>query len=454
MNNESAVKVIPSRQLKQWGLVSASTILLISGFAIGTVYLPSKNADAESSSALKILPVKTTRLKAVKSYQVLQTYTGEVVAFRASELGFENSGKLVWLNVDRGSRVTAGTPIAKLDTSNLETQRLELLARKTQASAVLDELKAGPRTEKIAAAHAQVRDLEEQLKLEEIKRSRRKDLYTQGAISREQFDEFAFNTNALSQRLAAAKSNLDELEAGTRREQIAAQQAVIKQLEARISDVEITIAKSTIKAPFSGTIAARRLDEGTVVNAGQPVVRLVENTKPEVEIGVPVRLTSQIELGSRQRVQIGQRTYGANISSILPEVNPATRTRTVVLTLEPSASQSVAPGQITRLEITQTVPTAGYWLPTAALARGERGLWSCYALVEVENQQKNLESTSSSGTQSYRLEQRDVEVLHTEGDRVLVRGTIQPGDTVVVEGTQRIVPGQLVRSSDSKRQVH
>ncbi|MUH01243.1 efflux RND transporter periplasmic adaptor subunit [Scytonema sp. UIC 10036] len=382
-----------------------------------------------------IVPVKTQQVEAATSYQLLQAYTGEVAAMRVSELGFELSGKVVKLKVDRGDRVTTGTPLAQLDTSDLETQVQELLARKAQAVAVLEELKAGPRAEKIAVARAQVKQIEQQLKLEEIKHARRKDLYTQGAISREQYEEVASSANVLLERLAAARSELNELLAGTRKEQIAAQQAVVKQLDASIAQIKIKIAKSTIKAPFSGMIAARRLDEGTVVNAGQAVVRLVENTKPEVEIGVPVQLIPQIQLESKQKVQIGQKTYQSKVSSILPEVNLTTRTRTVVLTLEGSRAQSVAPGQIARLTIPQTVREKGYWVPITALVRGERGLWSCYALKAEK---------SPDGTKSYRVEQHNVEVLHTQEKRVLVRGTLQPSDTVIIDGTQRIVPGQLV----------
>ena len=43
-------------------------------------------------------------------------------------------------------------------------------------------------------------------------------------------------------------------------------------------------------------------------------------------------------------------------------------------------------------------------------------------------------------------ERRVVEVLHTEGDQVLVRGTLQDGELVVIDGLHRIVAGQLVRT--------
>lgn len=431
---------------KHWGVVALSGILLmVSGLAVGVPRWTAArgNTSDRPSPNLTILPVKTTQIKEVKSYTVTRTYTGEVVATRTSELGFERSGKIISLRVDRGDRVAAGTAIAKLDTQNQEAQRLQLQAQKAQAEAVLQELRNGPRSEAIAAARAEVRDLQDRLALEKIKRDRRDYLYREGAISREQLDEVAYNWDALKDRLAAAQSKLQELENGTRFEQIAAQQAVVRQLEASIADMEITIAKSTMKAPFYGTIGERRLDEGVVVSAGQPVVRLVEGTSLEVEVGVPADIAPQLKPGSQQRVNIGQINYRARVVAIKPEVNSTTRTRTVVLALDGANIQSIAPEQIARLEVTQTVPTNGYWLPTTALTRGERGLWSCYALVKPE---KRSDSTPSQLDQ---VERRDVEVLYTEGDRVLVRGMLQPSDTVILDGVQRIVPGQLVRRINS-----
>jgi multidrug efflux pump subunit AcrA (membrane-fusion protein) len=106
---------------------------------------------------------------------------------------------------------------------------------------------------------------------------------------------------------------------------------------------------------------------------------------------------------------------------------------------------------VARLQSKQTIPANGFWLPTTALVRGEKGLWSCYVLGAAD------QTNADSEPKSYAVERRDVEVLHTEGDasstgealRVLVRGTLQPGDTVIIDGTHRIVPGQLVQAIDT-----
>ena len=289
-----------SLQLKRWQIVPASLIILLAGVGIGKFEVnTSPTQTQQTQTQVDPLPVKTTQIQLTKTYQTVQRYTGEVVAMLKSEIGFERVGKLVTVLVDEGDRVTTGTVLAKLDTTNLAAQRQSLIAQKAQAAARLAELKNGARTEQIDAAQAKVRDLEKQLELEQLKRDRRKSLYNEGAISAEQLDEVAFNSQALEERLTNAKSNLAELVNGTRYEQIAAQQAVVAQLSAQIADLEITIAKSTLKAPFSGTISIRHVDEGTVVETGQAIVRLVSNSQPEVKIGVPINIAAKLSPSKR-----------------------------------------------------------------------------------------------------------------------------------------------------------
>ncbi|MEQ8997968.1 MAG: efflux RND transporter periplasmic adaptor subunit [Coleofasciculus sp. B1-GNL1-01] len=416
-------------------ILGATGVLLLAGISIATWRLTNQAPQTVESRASQILPVETLTVQPVDSYQVSRTYTGEIAALRASDLGFERSGELVQVLVKEGDRVATGQPLARLDTRNLQTQRQQLNAEKARAQAQLVELKAGPRPEDINAARAAVRDLEEQLKLQQVQRQRREFLYREGAISKEELDEYTYGAQALEARLEQARSNLEELLNGTRWEQIAAQQAAVHQLDARIADLDITIAKSTLKAPFAGIVATRHVDEGTVVRAGQSVINLVENAAPEARIGMPKGMANSLPIGSSQTVQIGSERYTATVSSILPKVNPDTRTQVVVLDLERSAISQINPGQTVRVDLIETIPTQGYWLPTEALSQGIRGLWICYVLTQSENTEPGL----------YEIQQQSVEILHQQSDRVLVRGTLQAGDRIVANGTHRLVPGQKVR---------
>lgn len=424
----------------RYGFLGVTGLMLVIGITVfhrNNVTQTEKRT--EETTIARTLPVTTLRVKPVTSYQVSRSYTGSISAIRTSELGFERGGKLVKVFVEEGDRVKPGQPIASLDIRNLKMQELQLKAQKAEATARLEELVAGARPEVIAASRATVRDLKHQLELEKAKLERRKYLHGQGAISREELDEIAFGEDALTARLEQAQSNLDELLAGTRIEQVAAQRAVVKQLEANLSDLQITIAKSTIKAPFAGIVSTRQIDEGTVVNSGQSVVRLVEDASPEARIGIPADVVNKLQVGSPQTVQINNQTYSGKISSILPEVNPNTRTQVVVLGLERSAISKINPGQTVRLRLTDTISTQGFWLPNKALNQGLRGLWTCYVLTKPKSE------NASAPKDAFVLEQRSVEILHQESDRVLVRGTLEPGDMIVAKGIHRLVPGQMVR---------
>ncbi len=112
---------------------------------------------------------------------------------------------------------------------------------------------------------------------------------------------------------------------------------------------------------------------------------------------------------------------------MLPELDPTTRTRSLFVRMK----QSAAPGEVVRLIVRETVRSDGYWLPISALARGTRGLWSCFALEEQEGEVSTIS-------------RRAVEVTFTDGERAYVRGTLRDGDRIVRAGTDRIVVGQRV----------
>lgn len=391
------------------------------------------SAEAPSVPNESVLPVETLTVTPVSSYTVSRSYTGEIASLRASELGFERSGQLVEVLVDEGDIVQTGAPLARLDIRNLQTQRQQLLAERDRANAQLMELQAGARSEDIAAAAAAVRNVEEQLRLQQVQKTRRESLYTQGAISREELDEFSFGEGALQARLDQAHSQLEQLQNGTRPEQVMAQQALVRQLDASIADLDVTISKSTLQAPFDGVIATKKVDEGTVIGAGQSVMRLLENATPEARVGMPIGAIDQLAIGDEKTVYLGERPYAATVSAILPEVDAQTRTQTVVLAMEPAAA-SGATGQTVRVNVQETIPTEGLWLPTETLTQGIRGLWTCYVLVPAENKKAG----------QYTVQPQSVEILYQDSDRVLVRGTLQPDDVVVASGPHRLVPGQLV----------
>lgn len=421
--------------------------LLLIGVPVLRSRSVASSGEASSASANSVTPVETVTVEPVSSYDVARSFTGEVTSLQASELGFERSGQLTGMLVPEGGTVGAGEPLARLDVRNLQTQRLQIEAEKAQAMARMTELEVGARSEDIAAAQAAVRELEQQIGLQRTQLARREVLYEKGAISQEALDEFSFGEGSLEARLDQARSQLLELENGTRPEQLTAQDAVVQQLDARLADLDVTISKSTLYAPFGGTVSEHKVDLGTVVGAGQSVIRLVENGTSEARIGVPVDEVRRLNVGEERTVTIGGERYTGTVTSVLPEVDGQTLTQTVVLQLEARAAARVNPGQTVRLNLTEQISAEGIWLPTEALTQGVRGLWTAYVVVPDEGDGEM--GREGDGGRRYSVAAQAVEVIHQEGDRALVTGTLQPGDRVVASGSHRLVPGQRVNPTEA-----
>lgn len=458
MNSQSQNATLSSSIRQRLRELSPRWLIGLSILGVLLITLPvvksqsAPTAETELAQSDSILPVQTVTAAQVDSYSVSRAYTGEVSALQASELGFERSGQLTALLIPEGSPVGAGEPLAQLDVRNLNAQRLQIEAEKSRAIAQLTELEVGARAEDIAAAQAVVEDLEQQIALQRTQLARREILYERGAISQEALDEFSFGEGSLAAQLNRARSQLNELQNGTRPEQISAQNALIQQLDARLADLDVNLAKSTLIAPFSGTVAEHKVDTGTVVGAGQSVIRLVENTAPEARVGVPADDIRKLNLGEERTVSINGEKFTGTITSILPEVNAQTRTQTVVLALENRAASRVSPGQTVRLELTEQIASEGIWLPSEALTQGIRGLWTAYTVVpEAAVASDEAASNEADGETSYVVQTKSVEIVHQEGDRVLVTGTLQPEDVVVASGSHRLVPGQRVRPTASSQ---
>ena len=92
------------------------------------------------------------------------------------------------------------------------------------------------------------------------------------------------------------------------------------------------------------------------------------------------------------------------------------------------APAGVVRGQLARIELDVEIAAKGLWVPHSALVRAPRGLWACYVVGD-------------DGV----VTRREVSVVHTDGGRVYVRGTLRGGERIIRSGAHRVVAGQRVR---------
>ncbi|RIJ14950.1 efflux RND transporter periplasmic adaptor subunit [Henriciella mobilis] len=263
------------------------------------------------------------------------------------------------------------------------------------------------------------------------------------------------DTRALRSQLASAEAQVDEaiaahslavstverqqalLEKGhvsqQRVDEAAAQattaQARINAARAQAEALRVQIDLSQISAPFAGVITERMFDEGAIAAPGAPVFELVETGALEARIGLPSALAAELEPGETYTLTVDRGPVEAELRSVTGVINAGQRTvASVFEILDPEA---VSVGAVVRMNMTRQVNEPGLWVPVTALSEGQRGLWSIYIARKDDD--------------TWTVRPGLVEVIQSEGDQAFVRGAVSDGDLIIIDGLQRITPGQEVR---------
>ena len=315
-----------------------------------------------------------------------RVYAGTSRAARRAELGFKRGGEVATVMVDLGDSVAAGQLLAQLDTRALASDLRR--AQSEEVLAAANRRSASAQTELAANTERRVRALR-----------------ANGNVSQQAFDEA-------------------HLQYRVSRAQLEVAQASLGRAQAAVEAMEVALSEAEIRAPFGGVIQARHVDEGSQIGPGSPALSLVETSKREAHIGIPESAVTSLTVGDAYTIIWQNVSASAQLRSLLPEVNPNTRTVTAVFTV---ADQRIPLGAVVELSLRQRVPGNGFWVPIDALTAMDRGLWGVF-IIDAENI----------------VQQRLVEIVHNEGDRAFVRGLLSTSDRVVATGTQRIVAGQRV----------
>ncbi len=207
---------------------------------------------------------------------------------------------------------------------------------------------------------------------------------------------------------------------------LARAEARIAAIEAQIASVAVRLDKSVLTAPFAARIGARLVEPGQTIAAGQPVLTLLDTAPPRLRVGLPPDLAATLSPGDRLRVAVDGTQLPATVRHLRPDLDADTRSRAVVLTVDAPA----LPGQTARLILSQQIDEPGFWAPLSALREGVRGSWSVMALEPAPDGDRTVPVA--------------VEVIHTDGARVFLRGMLPEGGRILGRAPDRVAPGQTV----------
>ncbi len=201
---------------------------------------------------------------------------------------------------------------------------------------------------------------------------------------------------------------------------------------ARVSQARFATGTSQLYAPSSGTILARNVEPGQVVAAGMAAVILGQADQGFIfRVPVTGRDASQLRAGMTAEITLDAVEGGpitATISEIEGQANAATGAFTVLFRLP--AQAKLRAGQIGTASIKLPAANDGAMqIPASALF----GVRTGEGLVYVVD------------AKTSRVETRNVMIERVMDDFIIISGGLQPGDSIVVSGGEKLRTGAKVR---------
>jgi RND family efflux transporter MFP subunit len=195
----------------------------------------------------------------------------------------------------------------------------------------------------------------------------------------------------------------------------------------RLQQAKEELARHHVRAPFNGVVAERYVRTGERVDVGDNIVRLIDPETMEIQARVPLKSINFINQGSSITLQIDQGEK-VNIEGTVRTIVPVGDEQSRLMDLRVDFSGvNWRIGQPVRVALPTSQVREVLAVPRDALVLRRSGA-SVYS-VNGDNKAVNI----------------PVEVGIASGDFVEVIGKLNPGDKVVIRGSERLRPGQEVK---------
>lgn len=208
--------------------------------------------------------------------------------------------------------------------------------------------------------------------------------------------------------------------------------ADFKTAQAQTQLINAQIAKTSIRAPFSGTIGLRNISPGTYVTSATLIASLVNSNQIKITFSIPEKYASQMKLNSKISFTVAGTTqnFEAKIYAIEPAVDVATRTLRV-RALAQNSDGKLLPGTFANVALPLEKVEGAFVIPTEAIVPIQGG-----KKVFIAKNGQADEVMVQTGTR-------------TDKDIVVLSG-LKAGDTVLTTGVLTLKKETPVKVSVTK----
>lgn len=207
-------------------------------------------------------------------------------------------------------------------------------------------------------------------------------------------------------------------------------QASLQVAQAQVQLAQARLARTQIVAPFSGVVGIRQVNLGDFVREGTDLVNLEDLSQLVVDFRLPERYQARIQLGQPVEVTLdalpGQ-SLTAIVQAVDPQIDANGRSLLVRASIEGPQTQGLRPGLFARVNVVLSVNEAATMIPEEAVV--PLGSRQTVLLVQPPAPGESAPPT---------VRRVDVVLGVRRGAMVQVLSGVEPGQTVVVAGQQRL----------------
>ena len=235
-----------------------------------------------------LLPLFASCSDKEKAYDATGTFEATEVTVSA-----KSAGELKTFDVSEGQTVEQGTVVGTIDSYQLQQTSLQLEAQKRQLGATRNATDC-----RRLDLEKQLSKINQQIANAQRERQRFTELVNDGAVPRKQLDDINSQLKVLERQREATRDQIRSNNASLA-EQSKGIGAQIEGLSAQQRQIADQIEGTRVKAPITGTVLEKYVEQGEFVTTGKPLFKLADTER--------MYLRAYVTSSQLQKVKVGQK---------------------------------------------------------------------------------------------------------------------------------------------------
>ena len=374
---------------------------------------------------------------------VILSASGYIVAHHKINVNSKVTGRVAWIGVEKGDRVSQGQVLVRLEDDEFRAQVEQAKGTVENAKAYLEELENGSRPQEILQSQHNLEEARANLTNDRIALDRTRELVEKGVSSKQSLDDATAKYDADQQRVNSLEQAYRLAQIGPRPEEIERARGALLQAQGQLAFAQSQLEATVIRAPVSGTILERTAEKGELITAqfassaaGGPVGSVVSlaNLK-DLQVELDIAQDDFSKIGPKQKGIVTtdaypDRKYQGVVAEISPEAN---RQKATVQ----AKVQILNPDEYLRPEMNATVK----FLDNEARSSGSE--WSGVVVPASAVRDRGGQKVVLVAFQGKAAE-RQVRIKATRADGYLVEG-LTGGEDVITAAPPNLHAGQKIR---------